>query len=135
MSVSIRQKVKACFTLDKAPNPQVNVRRNGQVILEAHQALTFMQRLRGLHALPLLQGRQALLIRPCSSVHTFGLHYPIDVVYLDRDGVVLKALALEPRRGSVCHGAHTVVEMAQGRIQGLSLKTGQKLSMDGEPAT
>jgi len=69
MSVSIRQKVKACFTLDKAPNPQVNVRRNGQVILEAHQALTFMQRLRGLHALP------------------------------------------------------------------LSLKTGQKLSMDGEPAT
>jgi len=36
------------------------------------------------------QGR-GLWIVPCRGVHTLGMRYPIDVVYLDKNGVVLHA--------------------------------------------
>ena len=37
---------------------------------------------------------KALLLRPAFSVHTLGMRFPIDVAYLDRDLVVLKAATM-----------------------------------------
>jgi hypothetical protein len=33
---------------------------------------------------------EGLLIAPCSSIHTIGMRYPIDVVFLDRGARVLR---------------------------------------------
>jgi len=42
---------------------------------------------------------RALWIVPCRGVHTLGMRFPIDVVYLDKDGIVLYAEAhLKPWR-------------------------------------
>jgi len=41
----------------------------------------------------------ALWFVPCSSIHTFGMNYPIDALYLDGDGRVVRILqGLEPNR-------------------------------------
>lgn len=54
----------------------------------------------------------ALLITPCSSVHTVGMRYPIDIVFLDRDMRTLKVeFNVKPGRLLVaCPGAKSVLE-------------------------
>ena len=65
-------------------------------------------RLRGLLARPTLagDGSQALLITPCASVHTFGMRYPLDLVYLDFAGKVVGWREhVAPWRFSACRRA------------------------------
>jgi uncharacterized protein len=54
--------------------------------VEIAVARTFRERLLGL---ALRQPGPALLIPGCRSVHTFGMRFPLDLVWLDRDGRVL----------------------------------------------
>ncbi len=73
-----------------------------------------------------------LLIRPCSSVHTFGMRFAIDVVYLDREGTVTKvAPRVRPWRFS--HGgrrAHSTVELAAGEASRLGLVPGARIDLE-----
>jgi uncharacterized membrane protein (UPF0127 family) len=42
--------------------------------------------------------REAMLLRRCRSVHTFGLQQQIDVVFLDREMTVANVRRCRPRR-------------------------------------
>jgi uncharacterized membrane protein (UPF0127 family) len=77
---------------------------------------------------PLAQG-QGLLISPCRWVHTFGMSFPIDVVYIGKDGLVV-ALSenLAPNRiGRPALRARRVVEMAAGAIRQTGVGVGDRL--------
>ena len=96
--------------------------------LQVKRADSFRARLFGLLALPRLQPGEALALKPCSSVHTFFMSYPIDVVYVDRDGCVLKVVpALAPWRLSGCWGARTTLELAAGEAERLQLRPGSRV--------
>ncbi len=72
-------------------------------------------RLRGLHAYPVLALNQGLCLAPCSAIHTFGLLYAIDVLFLDKDRYCLKRLEnVRPNRIAWCRGASLVVELPAG---------------------
>lgn len=72
-----------------------------------------LTRARGLLFRKPLEKSQALLITRCNSVHTWFMTYPLDVVYLNKDGLVLKVVKnLRPYRFSVCWKAYFVVEAA-----------------------
>ncbi len=87
----------------------------GARALDVQVAATTLARMRGLLGRPPLGPGQAMLIRPCNLVHTVGMGYAIDVVFLRRDGLVLKvAAALAPRRASGHWRAHCVLELAAG---------------------
>ena len=122
------------FTLSR-PSAAVNVpvvlSRLGAPLLRAHDACTFLKRLRGLHGVPPLGPSEALLLRPCRAVQTFGMPGPIDVAFLDAGGVVLKVITLPPGKMSSCAGASSVVEMAEGTAARLQLGVGQTLSRSG----
>lgn len=61
--------------------------------------------------------RSGLLLMPCAGVHTFGMHYAIDVAFVSRDlRVVAVRKALPPWRIALCLGAVAVVEMRAGVI-------------------
>lgn len=107
--------------------PPVTLVRAGTPLLRAREADTFASRLLGLLALPPLEGDEALVIRPCSSVHTFGMDRPIDVAFVDRTCTVLRVTTLEPRRGAFCRGAYAAVEMAAGTARRLDIAPGQRL--------
>lgn len=80
--------------------------------LRLHLAASFLQRAAGLFLLGRLAPNEGLWIRPCHSIHTFGLGYPIDVVFLDVHGRVLKTVhALHPNRVAWCRRAWSVVEL------------------------
>jgi uncharacterized protein len=57
----------------------------------------------------------ALELPRCRSVHTFWMRFPLDLVWLDRDGRVLRVDAgVAPRRTRSCRGARSVVETRSG---------------------
>ena len=67
-------------------------------------ARTFLARFRGLMLSAPLGPAEGMLITRCTSVHSAFMRYPIDVVYLDRDGIVVRCVPhLKPWRTS--HGA------------------------------
>ena len=56
-----------------------------------------------------------LLIPRCSSVHTFGMRFPLDLYFLDERGAVLAVRRqTPPRRVAFCRGAGAVLEISSG---------------------
>ncbi|MFZ5648170.1 MAG: DUF192 domain-containing protein [Bacillota bacterium] len=60
----------------------------------------------------------ALMLKPCNSIHTFFMRTPIDVVFLDRLGMVIYSIEeMRPFKFSgIIKGARTVVELSPGAI-------------------
>lgn len=74
-------------------------------------------RTRGLLGRDGLAGGGALILAPCTAIHTFRMRFPIDVIFAARDGRVLKVRrAMPPSRVSGALGAFAVIEMAAGAI-------------------
>lgn len=72
-------------------------------------------RMRGLAGLEVLPSGHALRIPRCGSVHTVGMRFPIDVIFLDReDRVVRVARAVPPRRFAAARRARSVIETRAG---------------------
>jgi uncharacterized membrane protein (UPF0127 family) len=81
---------------------------------------TSRARLVGLAGLPDLPGDCGLLIPRCSSVHTFGMRFAIDIAFLDGDGAVLREVkAVPPRRVVRCRGASAVLERRALRAESI----------------
>lgn len=58
-----------------------------------------------------------LWLGPCAAVHTFGMRYAIDVIFLDHRGHVIRCVpALPPWRWAVCMRAVSVVEFESGLV-------------------
>ncbi len=76
-------------------------------------------RLRGLALRRRSRVRAALLIPDCDSVHTFGMLFRLDVLFLDREGRVLREVCgVVPGRVLRCRGAAAVLEIPEGAQPG-----------------
>lgn len=83
--------------------------------LDLRSARRFLDRLRGLLGHGALTAQAGLWLSPCNAVHTFGLAYAIDVVFLDDRYCVLKRVdCLRPNRVAICLRARSVVELPAG---------------------
>jgi len=72
-------------------------------------------RLLGLAFLREIAPNDALLLPGCRSVHTFGMRFPLDVVFLDRRGRLIRAVFGVPSGRVVwCRSARAVVEARAG---------------------
>jgi uncharacterized membrane protein (UPF0127 family) len=73
--------------------------------------------LAGLRAPP--PGDVALLLAPCRSVHTIGMRWPLDLVWLGPDGRVVRVDEdVGPWRARSCRAARAVLEVPGGRGRG-----------------
>jgi uncharacterized membrane protein (UPF0127 family) len=111
-------------------NLQIINQRNGiQVATGAQMAQTWKQRLVGLLAHKELRQGQGMWLSPCKSVHTIGMRFPIDVIFLDKNNRIKKLdQAVKPYR--IClakKGAYSVLEVPAGTISKTELKRGDKL--------
>ena len=102
------------------------------------RAETFLERLRGLLGHRSLGADEGLWITPCGSVHTFGMRFPIDVVFVGRDGRIVRIVdRLAAGRVAFARSTASVVELAAGAAVRLGLQAGQQLlwsrSDDGVP--
>ncbi len=91
-------------------------------------ARTWCQRARGLLGRPAPEHGKALGLQPCASIHTVGMAYPIDVVFVDQAGYVLKLyLGLSPWRMAACLSAKAVLELCEGQIAALGIRPGHRI--------
>lgn len=103
-------------------NRLVNLKiRHGQATFRNTQlkvlvADGFFGRLIGLLSRKSLPDTEGLLLVPCASIHTFGMRFSIDVIFLDRENKVLgHADEVIPNRiRNAPRGTHKVLELAQG---------------------
>jgi uncharacterized membrane protein (UPF0127 family) len=99
-----------------------------RVITLADHANTFVSRLRGLLGRKSLSFQQGLLISPCNQIHTIGMRFLLDVVFLDGNGVVLRCCeGMKPQRLATHFKAKHVLELPAGRISACALSVGDKL--------
>jgi uncharacterized membrane protein (UPF0127 family) len=88
----------------------------------------FWPRFRGLQLRPRLEADEGLLLRPCGSVHTFFMRFPIDVVFLDDDLRVLSVRpGVRPWRAAAHRGAKAVLELPEGAAAAAGLLPGVRL--------
>ena len=74
----------------------------------------------------------ALLLPRCRSVHTFGMRFPLDLIWLDRDGRVLRVdEAVPPWRVRSCRGAAAVLEA--GRMPAMAEPQRNRFAMALDP--
>lgn len=103
---------------------------SGDQALDVMVATSMFERMRGLLGRPALKSAQAMLLRPCNMVHTVGMRYPIDVVFLSRSGQVLKvAPAVAPRRAASHWRSHAVLELAAGEAARCHIVPGTMLAL------
>jgi uncharacterized membrane protein (UPF0127 family) len=87
------------------------------------------RRVRGLLGRKQLEPNEGMLLRPAWSVHTAFLRFPIDVLFINGEQIVMKKVAhLKPFRTAACLGAREVVELAAGVCDRLGIEAGQRLS-------
>lgn len=93
-------------------------------------ASNFLTRARGLLGRKLERG-EGLLIKPCSAVHTCGMGYAIDAIFLDGSNRILKVVSnLAPWRVAACAGSQAVLELNAGQANDLGLMAHQQLFLD-----
>ena len=104
---------------------------DGQVVCErCLVADSPWTRMRGLLGRRGLESGEGLLIKPTGSVHTFFMRFPIDVVFLSRDGEVLKvSKALPAWRMAAARRSRLVLELAADEADRRGIRVGVRLDL------
>lgn len=92
-----------------------NTTKNIVLADNAVLANTFFSRLRGLLGTKRLMPGEGLIIKPCSSIHTIGMAYNIDALFIDKNNCILKVAAdIGPGRFATCSSSVYVIELPAG---------------------
>jgi uncharacterized protein len=86
---------------------------DGLAVIEAK---THSSRRRGLSRLDALDPEHALHIPQCPAVHTFGMRFALDLIWLRKDGTVARVdRDVAPGRMRICLSARSVIETVAGQ--------------------
>jgi uncharacterized protein len=78
-----------------------------------------------------LESGEGLWITPCEGIHTVGMKFPIDVLFLDKKRKVVKIRAAMPRwRMAASLFAHSVLELPSGTAQATQTTSGDQLEFE-----
>jgi len=115
----------------------INRTSGKELALHLAIAETLRARLQGLLGRETLPPGAGLWIRPCNSIHTFGMRFPIDALFLDQERrVVGLAQALKPNRVSRIYArARSVLELPAGTLKAAGALPGDQIDiLDVEPS-
>ena len=95
---------------------------------EIRVADSFFSRLKGLLGTSGLAAGRGLVITPCNSVHTFGMRYSIDVLFVNKEHTILKIVPdMLPGKIALCRGSRYVVELPSGAVLQQAIYVGDKI--------
>lgn len=109
----------------------VNLDRGTIVAEHCRVARSPLRRVLGLHLLPPLAEGDALLLPGASSMDTTFMRYPIDVVFLDKAGVVRRTVDAMPpwRMVAWARGARDCLELPAGALRVSATTVGDRLAV------
>ncbi len=110
----------------------VNRDRRTELASRVTKADTFFSRLKGLLGRPSFPEGEALWIIPCRAVHTRGMTFAVDVLFLDPS---LRVLALEEgltpgRFPPIRWKARTVLELPAGTLRRTGTRPGDQIEIE-----
>jgi len=131
---SILKAVRDWFQPPPAAAPErlqaVNLTRGTVLATRLESAHTAATRKKGLLGRDSFLPGEGLWIAPCESVHTFFMHFPIDLVYLDQKKRIRKVRSsVGPWRMSACFTAKSVIELPAGTIGATRTERGDVVEM------
>ena len=112
---------------------KVTVLKTGEVIADKVKiAQDVESRARGLLGRLSLGKGEGLVIKPCGSIHTFFMKFPIDVIFLNKKNQVIKiGRAIPPWRIYGClFGGFLVIELQSNALNGIEIKQGDFIGID-----
>lgn len=97
----------------------INKTKNTILAEEVRVADTFFKRIKGLLGEKEFKPGKALILKPCNSIHTLFMRFPIDVLFVDKNHRVIKAISyLNPFRiTSIYFNTTFTIELPPGTIQ------------------
>jgi len=105
--------LRECLQAPAAPWTLCNTTTGATLATSVVPAFDRVTRKRGLLGLERLDKGAAMILAPCAGVHTWFMHFPIDILFVSRQGDVLKVRrGVGPWRLAVRLGAFAVVELA-----------------------
>jgi len=93
------------------------------------------QKVKGLLGRECLEDGQGLLFKGAGSLHTLFMRFPIDIIYANKQGKVIKtAKAVRPfKLVAAPLRCHYAIELPAGAISASNTQVGDFLSFDQEP--
>ena len=88
------------------------------------------KRMKGLLGKDALKSGQAIVLKPCTAVHTFFMRFTIDIAFVDSENRVIKAIPdLKPwRLTGIYSSARSCVELPAGTLASTQTHQGSLLS-------
>lgn len=107
-----------------------NVRTGRPIATRVIAAFDSGTRRKGLLGRAGLDPGDALVLAPCSTVHTAFMRFPLDLLFVNRSGTVLKVAAgVRPWRVRGAWRGFAVVEMPAGSVAGSETRSGDTVDL------
>ena len=111
--------------------PVINATRKTWLATKVRKADSFLTRLVGLLKRSKLGPEEALWLMPSKGIHTIGMKFPIDVVFLNRGNAVVGLVqGMAPFRLSSVHfTSYSVLELPTGTIKKSRTEVGDQFEI------
>ena len=111
--------------------PVINLTKKTWLATKVRKADNFITRLVGLLKRTQLGPEEALWLMPSKGIHTIGMKFPIDVVFLNKEFCVLGLISgMHPYRVSGVHmRGYSVIELPNGTIRKSQTEIGDRLEI------
>ncbi|MFC1632394.1 DUF192 domain-containing protein [Candidatus Omnitrophota bacterium] len=107
----------------------VNVTKETVVAQEGRIATSLGQRMKGLLGRDGLAADQALVLKPCTSIHTCFMRFTIDVLFLDKRMRVVKLIHSIPpfRLSAIAWTSQMAIELPAGKLAKTNTQLGDTI--------
>jgi len=109
----------------------INLTKNKILAEDISLSSSFFKRLKGLLGCRSIAKNQAMILRPANSVHSFFMRFPIDVLFVDRKNLVVKAVSnMQPFKATgIYFKSSFVIELYAGILQETQTTEGDYLQI------
>jgi uncharacterized membrane protein (UPF0127 family)/CheY-like chemotaxis protein len=116
--------------MSRRPGTLTLRREDGRIVCDSVTVNdTALRRLWGLLGRRTLPSGQGIVLRPAWSIHTAFMRFPIDVVFVDAELVVMRIEESLPAfRTASCRGAREVIELPAGECARRGLSAGDRIA-------
>lgn len=109
----------------------LNATKSIVVATQAELAVSLGQRMKGLIGRSSLPFNEALILKPCSSIHTFFMRFAIDVLFLNKEMRIIRMLQNMPpnRLGPIVWTSIMAIELSAGKIGQTNTQPGDLIEL------
>lgn len=110
----------------------INQTQNTVLAEDVCVADTLLKRIKGLLGRKEFLSGQGLILKPCNSVHTFFMRFPIDLLFVDNNYRIIKALPefLPNRISRIFWRSRLVIELPRGILKLTKTQDTDQLQLD-----